>query len=155
MAQIGWSSATGESSAILNPALAKGVRNNYGRWENEEFNELIQGALSTVDLAEYDSKLKAATAVAMEELPIIPTHFQVVCWGHAQGAGVRAARRRVHAGRVAGDRRVAARQALHGRGCRRCSGCTACPGHPPGPRPRRSAPGTAGPAMPEIPGGSG
>ena len=80
MAQIGWSSATGESSAILNPALAKGVRNNYGRWENESFNELIQGALSTVDLAEYDSKLKAATAVVMEELPIIPTHFQVVCW---------------------------------------------------------------------------
>ena len=85
MAQIGWSSATGESSAILTPALSKGVRNNYGRWENEKFNELMQGALSTVDLAEYESKLKAATAVAMHELPIIPTHFQVACWATRKG----------------------------------------------------------------------
>ena len=85
MAQIGWASATGESSAILNPALAKGVRNNYGRWENERFNEFIQGALSTVDLAEYESKLKEATAVAMEDLPIIPTHFQVACWATRKG----------------------------------------------------------------------
>ena len=85
MAQIGWASATGESSAILNPALAKGVRNNYGRWENERFNELIQGALSTVDLAEYERKLKEATAVAMEDLPIIPTHFQVACWATRKG----------------------------------------------------------------------
>ena len=85
MAQIGWSSATGESSAILNPALSKGVRNNYGRWENEKFNEFMQGALSTVDLAEYESKLKAATAVAMHELPIIPTHFQVACWATRKG----------------------------------------------------------------------
>lgn len=85
MAQIGWASATGESSAILNPALAKGVRNNYGRWENERFNELIQGALSTVDLAEYESRLKEATAVAMEDLPIIPTHFQVACWATRKG----------------------------------------------------------------------
>ena len=85
MAQIGWASATGESSAILNPALSKGVRNNYGRWENERFNELIQGALSTVDLAEYERKLKEATAVAMEDLPIIPTHFQVACWATRKG----------------------------------------------------------------------
>ena len=67
------------------PALSKGVRNNYGRWENEKFNELMQGALSTVDLAEYESKLKAATAVAMHELPIIPTHFQVACWATREG----------------------------------------------------------------------
>lgn len=85
MAQIGWSSATGESSAILGPALSKGVRNNYGRWENEKFNELIQGALSTVDLAEYERKLKEATAVAMRDLPIIPTHFQVACWATRKG----------------------------------------------------------------------
>ena len=85
MAQIGWASATGESSSILRPALSKGVRNNYGRWENEMFNELIQGALSTVDLAEYESKLKEATAVAMADLPIIPTHYQVVCWATRKG----------------------------------------------------------------------
>ena len=85
MAQIGWHSSTGESSAILNPALAKGARNNYGRWENEKFNELIQGALSTVDHAEYETNLKEAAAVVMQDLPLIPTHFQVACWATRAG----------------------------------------------------------------------
>ena len=41
--------------------------------------------MSTVDLAEYESKLKEATAVAMQDLPIIPTHFQVACWATRKG----------------------------------------------------------------------
>ena len=85
MAQIGWHSSTGESSAIMNPALSRGARNNYGRWENEKFNELIQGALSTVDHAEYESKLKEAASVVMRDLPLIPTHFQVACWATRKG----------------------------------------------------------------------
>jgi peptide/nickel transport system substrate-binding protein len=85
MAQIGWASATGEAPAILQPALAKGVRNNYGRWEHPKFNELLEAALSTVGFNTYDGKLKEATAMAMAELPIIPTHFQVVCWAGRKG----------------------------------------------------------------------
>ncbi len=85
MAQIGWASATGESSSILSPALSQGARNNYGRWENARFNELIKGALSTVDLADHERKLKDATAVVMSDLPIIPTHFQVACWATRKG----------------------------------------------------------------------
>ncbi|MFT7533722.1 MAG: peptide/nickel transport system substrate-binding protein, partial [Gammaproteobacteria bacterium] len=85
MALIGWSSATGEASAILAPALSHGVRNNYGQWEHVEFNQLIEGALSTSDLAEYDRLLQEATAVAMADLPIIPSHFQVACWASKKG----------------------------------------------------------------------
>jgi peptide/nickel transport system substrate-binding protein len=85
MALIGWASATGEASSILRPALSKGVRNNYGRWEHPKFNELIEGALSTVDMEKYDRLLQEATAVAMADVPIIPTHFQVACWAARKG----------------------------------------------------------------------
>jgi peptide/nickel transport system substrate-binding protein len=88
MAQIGWSTSTGEASAILAPALGDGQRNNYGRWANAKFNELLDGALSTVDLAEYDRLLKEATAVAIADVPIIPTHYQVVCWAARKGLKV-------------------------------------------------------------------
>lgn len=85
MAQIGWATATGESSAILAPALLKGKRNNYGRWENEEFNTVLTGALATVDLDEYRAKLARATEIVAEEIPMIPTHNQVAVWASRQG----------------------------------------------------------------------
>lgn len=88
MAQIGFSTATGESSAILLPALGEGQRNNYGRWENAKFNKLLNKALSTVDFDEYDRLLKEATAVAMADVPMIPSHYQVVCWAARKGLKV-------------------------------------------------------------------
>ena len=88
MAQIGFATATGESSAILLPALGDGQRNNYGRWEHGEFNELLTGALSTVDGETYESLLKQATAVAIADVPIIPTHYQVACWAARKGLRV-------------------------------------------------------------------
>lgn len=85
MAQIGWATASGESSAILAPALLEGKRNNYGRWVNPEFNENMNGALATVDLDEYEAKLMRAQRIVAKELPIIPTHFQVAVWASRKG----------------------------------------------------------------------
>jgi peptide/nickel transport system substrate-binding protein len=85
MAQIGWATATGESSAILSPALLKGKRNNYGRWENTEFNTVLKGALSTVDLDQYRAKLARATEIVAEQIPMIPTHNQVAVWATRKG----------------------------------------------------------------------
>jgi len=76
---------TGEASSVIGPALRKGVRNNYGRWENPEFNQLIEGALGTVDMEKYDRLLKESVAVAMADVPIIPTHYQVACWASRKG----------------------------------------------------------------------
>ena len=80
--------STGEASAVLGPALRKGVRNNYGRWEHPKFNELIEGALSTVDMEKYDRLLQEAAAAAMADVPIIPTHYQVACWASRKGLEV-------------------------------------------------------------------
>lgn len=85
MALIGWAAMTGEASSVIGPALRKGVRNNYGRWENPEFNRLIEGALGTVDMEKYDRLLKESVAVAMADVPIIPTHYQVACWASRKG----------------------------------------------------------------------
>ena len=85
MALIGWAAMTGEASSVLGPALREGVRNNYGRWENSEFNRLIEGALGTVDMEKYDRLLKESVAVAMADVPIIPTHYQVACWASRTG----------------------------------------------------------------------
>ena len=85
MALIGWAAMTGEASSVIGPALRKGVRNNYGRWENPEFNQLIEGALGTVDMEKYDRLLKESVAVAMADVPIIPTHYQVACWASRKG----------------------------------------------------------------------
>lgn len=85
MAQIGWSTASGESSAILAPALLEGTRNNYGRWVHADFNTNMSGALATVDLGEYEARLKRAQHIVAEEVPIIPTHFQVAVWASRKG----------------------------------------------------------------------
>ncbi len=85
MAQIGWSTASGEASAILAPALLDGARNNYGRWQHEEFNTAMNGALATVNLDAYRSKLLRAIEIVAEEIPIIPTHFQVAVWASRKG----------------------------------------------------------------------
>ncbi len=85
MAQIGWGTVTGESSAILAPALLEGKRNNYGRWVNREFNETLNDALATVDLDKYRDGLQRATRIVAEKIPIIPTHFQVAVWATRRG----------------------------------------------------------------------
>ena len=85
MAQIGWSTASGEASAILAPALSEGKRNNYGRWINAEFNKNMSGALATVDLEIYQQRLLRAQRIVADELPIIPTHFQVAVWASRKG----------------------------------------------------------------------
>lgn len=85
MAQIGWATATGESSAILSPALRTGVRNNYGRWDNAEFNDEMNKALTTVDLSAYRAHLLRATEIVAETVPIIPTHNQVAVWAARKG----------------------------------------------------------------------
>ena len=82
---VGFGATSGEASSIMNPVLASGSINNYGDWENEEFNRLFRAALTTVDPTEHARLLEESIVVAMADVPIIPTHNQVVCWGARQG----------------------------------------------------------------------
>ncbi len=84
---VGWGSGTGEASSPLrsliathNPDLGWGA-SNRGRYSSEEFDAILTQALQTVNDAEREALLAQATELAMEDVAIIPTHFQVNTWG--------------------------------------------------------------------------
>jgi len=88
---VGWGSGTGEASSPLrsliatnNPDLGWGA-SNRGRYSNQEFDAILTEALQTVNDAERQALLAEATELAMEDVAIIPTHFQVNTWGTRPG----------------------------------------------------------------------
>lgn len=88
---VGWGSGTGEASSPLRSLLhTRDVENgfgpsNRGRFSNAEVDSLIQEALRTVDEAAREKLLQEATELAMDQVGIIPTHFQVNTWGTRTG----------------------------------------------------------------------
>ena len=85
MFMVGWGSTSGEASKVMRPALTSGSINNYGGYENAEFNRLFTQASQTLDTEERNALLGEAMAIAMDEVAIIPTHFQVNIWASRKG----------------------------------------------------------------------
>lgn len=88
---VGWGSGTGEASSPLrallatyNPDTGMGSTNR-GRWSNAEFDGLLEQAMQTLDADERAALLAQATEIAMSEVGLIPTHFQVNTWGTRTG----------------------------------------------------------------------
>ncbi|MGD8523642.1 MAG: ABC transporter substrate-binding protein [Desulfobacterales bacterium] len=88
---VGWGSGTGEASSPLKSLLhtydkARGFgASNRGRYSNAEVDKLIEQALATVDDAKREKLLQQATEVAIEDLGIIPLHYQVNVWATRKG----------------------------------------------------------------------
>jgi peptide/nickel transport system substrate-binding protein len=88
---VGWGSGTGEASSPLKSLLAtfdreKGMGpSNRGRYSNPEVDKLINQALATVDDAKRQDLLARATEVAIEDVGIIPLHYQVNTWAMRKG----------------------------------------------------------------------
>jgi peptide/nickel transport system substrate-binding protein len=88
---VGWGSGTGEASSPLKSLLAtfsreKGMGpSNRGRYSNPEVDKLINDALATVDDAKRQDLLARATEVAIEDVGIIPLHYQVNTWAMRKG----------------------------------------------------------------------
>jgi peptide/nickel transport system substrate-binding protein len=88
---VGWGSGTGEASSPLKSLLAtfsreKGMGpSNRGRYSNPEVDKLINDALATVDDAKRQDLLARATEVAIEDVGIIPLHYQVNTWAMRRG----------------------------------------------------------------------
>ena len=88
---VGWGSGTGEASSPLrallathNPETGMGSTNR-GRWSNAEFDALLEEALQTLDADQRAGLLARATEIAMDQVGLIPTHFQVNTWGTRKG----------------------------------------------------------------------
>jgi len=88
---VGWGSGTGEASSPLKSLLAsfdreKGMgASNRGRYSNPQVDKLINDALATVDDRKRADLLARATEVAIEDVGIIPLHYQVNTWAMRRG----------------------------------------------------------------------
>ena len=88
---VGWGSGTGEASSPLRALLhtrdddAGLGRTNRGRYSSAPFDATVQLALNTVDDELRQALLARATEIAMREVGLIPTHFQVNTWGTRTG----------------------------------------------------------------------
>jgi peptide/nickel transport system substrate-binding protein len=88
---VGWGSGTGEASSPLKSLLAtfdreKGMgASNRGRYSNPQVDKLINDALATVDDGKRADLLARATEAAIEDVGIIPLHYQVNTWAMRRG----------------------------------------------------------------------
>lgn len=88
---VGWGSDTGETSSPLKTLLGtfdkeKGYgAANRGRYSNPELDKLIAQALATVNDEKRQDLLAKAVEVAMEDVGIIPSHYQINTWASKKG----------------------------------------------------------------------
>jgi len=88
---VGWGASTGEASSPLRSLLAtwdpkKGMGAvNWGRYSNPKVDYLIEQALQQVDDENRRVMLQRATELAMQDLGIMPIHFQFTIWATKKG----------------------------------------------------------------------
>ncbi len=83
---VGWGASTGEASSPLRSLLASFNRDkglgavNWGRYSNPKVDYLIEQALQQVDDENRRIMLQRATELSMQDLGIMPIHFQFTMW---------------------------------------------------------------------------
>ncbi len=88
---VGWGASTGEASSPLRSLLATFNRDkglgavNWGRYSNVKVDYLIEQALQQVDDENRKVMLQNATKLAMEDLGLMPIHFQFTIWAMKKG----------------------------------------------------------------------
>ena len=88
---VGWGASTGEASSPLRSLLATYNRGkglgavNWGRYSNPKVDYLIEQALQQVDDENRAIMLQEATKLAMQDLGIMPIHFQFTIWATKKG----------------------------------------------------------------------
>jgi peptide/nickel transport system substrate-binding protein len=88
---VGWGSGTGEVSSPLKSLVAtfdrtKGMGTaNRGRYSNPVLDKAIDQALATVDDAKRAELLAKASEIAIEDVAIIVSHYQLNTWATRRG----------------------------------------------------------------------
>lgn len=88
---VGWGSGTGEASSPLRSLLHTWDKergfgaSNRGRYSNPEVDALVEEALATVDDSKRADLLARATELAIDDIGIIPLHYQVNTWASKKG----------------------------------------------------------------------
>lgn len=94
MILAGWSAGTGEPSDSLKallgtyePKLGRGSANR-GRYSNPKMDEILERALATVDADKRATLLAEAAEVVMNDVGLIPIHYQKNTWAAKKGLKV-------------------------------------------------------------------
>lgn len=93
---VGWGSGTGEASSPLKSLIHTYDKDrgfgasNRGRYSNPKVDKLIEDALATVDDTKRQALLAEATELAINDVAIIPLHYQVNTWSARKGIRYRA-----------------------------------------------------------------
>jgi peptide/nickel transport system substrate-binding protein len=88
---LGWGASTGEASSPLRSLLASFNRDtgmgaaNWPRYSNPKVDYLVTQALQQVDDENRRVMLQNATKLAMEDLGLMPVHFQFTIWATKKG----------------------------------------------------------------------
>ena len=88
---VGWGASTGEASSPLRSLLATFNRDkglgavNWGRYGNPKVDYVIEQALQQVDDDNRRAMLQQATKLSMDDLGIMPIHFQYTIWATKKG----------------------------------------------------------------------
>jgi peptide/nickel transport system substrate-binding protein len=86
-----WGAGSSGGMTTIRTALAtydeaKGMgRGNRGRYSNPEVDRRIHAALETIDDAERERLVREATALAMADVAVIPTHWTKNLWASRSG----------------------------------------------------------------------
>ena len=75
MTRAGWIGDYSDPQNFLFLFESQNLGFNYPRWENADYDALMQKAAETIDLDERAGVLKQAEALLLEELPIIPIMY--------------------------------------------------------------------------------
>lgn len=87
----GWPSETGEASSLFQLWVASTDSSkslgtsNYGGFSNADFDDVYRQAISTVDPVKREALLKQATEIALDNVPLIPLHFESSVWAYRKG----------------------------------------------------------------------
>jgi len=88
---VGWGASTGEASSPLRSLLATFNRDkglgavNWGRYSNPKVDYVVEQALQQVDDENRKAMLQQATKLSMDDLGIMPIHFQYTIWATKKG----------------------------------------------------------------------
>ena len=88
---LGWGTESGEQGSSLrsllatrDPAKGMGV-NNRGRYSNPAFDKVLSEALVTMDDKKREAMIQQAAEVVMNDVGLIPIHYEVSTWATARG----------------------------------------------------------------------
>ena len=91
---VGWGAGTGETSGSLQALVGTFDRTkgwgaaNRGRYSNKAMDDVLTEALRTVDDAKRATLLARASEIAMNDIGIIPSHYQTNVWASKKGIKV-------------------------------------------------------------------